>query len=274
MKDAIKSFASRGSSSLKRVQGSLGIARASGSIYLQEHFGLLPLIGDLSDLIANIIKTDARLRQLARDNGSWVRRKGTVTHTESTSVSTQTGSGGNSFIYPTIHVGLWKTGAKAVRNIEVDTSTRYWFSGCFKYWIDPMRLGAKTIPVRERFQLERILYGVDPTDIATIYELMPWSWLVYWVSPLGSVIDNISNDAADNLVAKYAYIMAHSVSHEKVRVDSDTIRGPVSLFSSSLTETKQRYIAGPYGFGIDFSGLSPKQLAILASLGLSKLNSN
>jgi ABC-type polysaccharide/polyol phosphate export permease len=37
-----------------------------------------------------------------------------------------------------------------------------------------------------------------------------------------------------------------------------------------LSETKQRYRANPFGFGITWDGLSPLQLAIAAALGITR----
>jgi len=47
---------------------------------------------------------------------------------------------------------------------------------------------------------------------------------------------------------------------------------PLTLTSEVTTVTKQRRRASPLGFGVAYDGLSLKQKAILAALGLSKLS--
>jgi hypothetical protein len=251
------------------------LGRSVGDAHLGAVFGVLPIISDIKDLVHNVRNLDKNIKQLARDNGRTVRRNGRVDVSESHSDSYTEGSGQNSFIYPPIHVGLWATGTKSKKWTSVSTNTEYRFSGRFRYWIDPARMGYKGIPDRYSFQLERILFGLDPSDPSLYYELMPWSWLIDWVVPVGPMLENFFNDSLDNLVADYAYISCHSRSVEDVKVESLLRDGTlVALHSLKTTEVKQRVAANPYGFGIDFSGLSTRKLAILASLGLTKLNSN
>ncbi|DAD52118.1 maturation protein [ssRNA phage Zoerhiza.1_8] len=248
------------------------LGKAVGGGHLAAVFGVLPLVQDIKDLARNVHNMDKNIQQLARDNGRLIRRGGIIEITESESNTIIEGSGQNSFIYPNVHVGLWQPGTKSKKYTSVKTSTTYRFSGRFRYWIDPSRFGYKGIPDRYQFQLSRIAFGLDPTDLSTYYELMPWSWLIDWAVPLGPMLENFFNDSLDNLVADYAYVSAHQNTTENVKVTSvlndGRIIGPMS---EQVIETKQRYAASPYGFGILLSDLSLKRLAILASLGLTKL---
>jgi len=156
-----------------------------------------------------------------------------------------------------------------------ESSSNYWFSGRFRYFIGPKgaqwALDKVHIPSREDYQLGRILFGIDPTDLHLYYELMPWSWLVDWVVPVGPIIDNFVNDHADNLVADYAYIMAHVSTNEQEVVSGKLVGGPpFSCSYTRISESKQRRYASPYGFGISLTSLSPSRLAILAALGLTR----
>lgn len=248
------------------------IANKLGDEYLNWVFGWMPLVNDIKDFVHNVRDLRKNITQLARDNGKPVRRKGRVTKTTSQSILTRTPS--TALAFPSLATQLYDGNLTAVKTTTVDQE--YWFSGRFRYWIGPK--GAQKasesvhIPSREDYQLERILFGVDPTDLHLYYELMPWSWLVDWVLPIGPIIDNFVNDSADNLVADYAYIMAHLSTNEQEVVSGKLVSGPpFSCSYSRLSETKQRRYASPYGFGVSLTGLSPARLAILGALGLTRV---
>lgn len=119
--------------------------------------------------------------------------------------------------------------------------------------------------------------GALPTP-SLVYELMPWSWLLDYFGNLGDIIDNMSyGTAAENLVAKYAYVM----STYKFRVDYSTtftLRKTIGTNSAGLRDfqcfysnefvNKWRVPANPFGFGTSWD-LNPGQLAILTALGIS-----
>lgn len=106
----------------------------------------------------------------------------------------------------------------------------------------------------------------------TLWNLAPWSWAVDWVSNAGDVVSNISDWANDGLVLKYGYMM-----EETSVTDVYTFDGPSGLpgnhqpYPVTLQRTvKKRIRATPFGFGLNWSGFSPRQLAILAALGITK----
>jgi hypothetical protein len=117
------------------------------------------------------------------------------------------------------------------------------------------------------------LYGGLP-DINTLWNLTPWSWAADWVSDLGTLSANVNNFSKDGLVMPYAYMM------ETISVENTFVSGPWSFdsrpgeqhfFTQSFKTTRKRRIAAsPYGFDVDFGGFSQRQLAILASLGITK----
>jgi hypothetical protein len=101
-----------------------------------------------------------------------------------------------------------------------------------------------------------------------LWNLSPWSWAADWFGNVGEVLHNVSAIGTDGLVMRNAYIMCHT------RTVSEWWT-PDSGFSSSMRrtriqESKIRIPGSPYGFGVTYSSLSSKQVAILAALGLSK----
>lgn len=260
---------------LKSIRRHLGnhnpgfIPKAVGSGYLGYQFGIKPYIKDLTDLTKSLLEFDKNLRQLVRDNGRAVRRKGKVSFNETVSDSRITASTPGSILKPALPTQLY-TGTYTSDRHTV-TSLEFWFSGRFRYHLDPTRHGWGPIPDRERYQLQRILYGVDPTDVTLIWQLMPWSWLIDWIVPIGPMIDNLVNDHTDRLVADYAYIMGRAIT-SNTYVVRGALRNtqPFTTTCVIIDETKQRAVATPYGFGLSFTGFSLKQLAILAALGVTR----
>jgi hypothetical protein len=242
--------------------------------FLNYVFGWLPLISDLRDAARNTILLEKRLTQLYRDNGKPVRRSGTIDSYSDTSVTNSKGNGTEGWLFP---------GFPALtdmdKSVTVTTETKFLFSGRFRYYIHfpsgPPKKGvpfADGIPSREKYQLNRILYGGEITP-QTLYEVTPWSWLVDWVTPLGDLIGNFVNDSVDNLVADYAYVTAYQKQSTSYVVRAKGLPYGVQPFearSTLTTELIQRQGASPYGFGLLYSDFSPKQLTILSALGIQR----
>lgn len=241
------------------------IAKQGGSHYLNYQFGLRPLLNDVRQTVRNAFDVQKRLNQLARDNGKWVRRSGTVDQDVATQSTVNTGS----FSSPSMPAPLYQG-----QEIQYRTQTqraRYWFSGKFKYWIKPVAEGDLVGKFFQAEHVNRILYGTD-LSVSLLYELMPWSWLVDWFSSAGDSIANFSEDSADNLVADYAFVMGNIMTSDMYVVQGKTVNGQVyEATQEYLTEVKQRTEATPYGFYAIPPLLSGKQISILAALGFSHL---
>lgn len=240
--------------------------------YLNYVFGWVPIINDTIDLAANTVRLEKRLRQLYRDNGKAVRRSGPVgSTTTSVSVTNSYNSGGG-YCFPPVVEGPFDPKGQH-KAITETTTTSFRFSGRFRYYIQfPKRnLGFLEVGSRYDYQLNRILFGGEITP-QTLYEIMPWSWLIDWVAPLGDVIGNVVNDPIDNLTADYAFITGKQVSTKtyNVRGQGKEI-SPYDTTATLTQEVIQRRGASPYGFGLLWSDFSLKQLSILAALGYQKL---
>lgn len=106
----------------------------------------------------------------------------------------------------------------------------------------------------------------------TVWNLMPWSWAVDWMSNVGDNINNWSNMAIDGQVLAYGYMMETTIhKYTYTWIGETRLRSSVQPPSITLsTTTKVRIKATPYGFGADWDGFSPRQLATIAALGLSR----
>jgi hypothetical protein len=252
--------------------------KSLGHNYLNIEFGWKPFVNDLRRFFTSVRDTDKILRQLARDNGKPVRRSGQI----STDTTVNEVSSVGYFTVPS-WAGYLYGPQPQKRVIKDSLTTTYRFSGEFCYYI-PMGNSPQDTRKRE-ILLSHFLYGAAGTP-DVIYELIPWSWAADWISNLGDVISNITDDFLDDgLVANYAYVMGQQTYTQQVIVDGQYLQRTnyypgsdiveIRDFTTTLKltqEIKARSKATPYGFGLSFDGFSLRQLAILASLGFTRMH--
>lgn len=244
-------------------------ARKAGSEYLKSEFGWKPLIGELNDFGRAVFRSGEILSQYERDAGRLVRRQFQFPTEKSTQVSNSAGS-----FRPTAAVdiaGYSVPGPAAEGQIQRrrETSTRRWFSGAFQYSLPPGYNSSDA--VTRHAARASVLFGAELTP-STVWNLAPWSWAVDWFSNVGDVISNASDYVVDGLVMRYGYIMEHSLIR-----DTWTYSGPTHLQTPAVpqplvlvSETKLRRKANPFGFGVTWEGLTPRQIAISVALGLTR----
>jgi hypothetical protein len=240
------------------------LGRSAAEEYVNWEFGLKPVINDYKDYVAASRTAETRLEQLRRDSGKPVRRRYDFPTERETSRETATGVyasgaivGGSTF--------LQQQGTLVEREYyERDI----WFSGCYQYTLPPEGSNLRRISELDA------LYGVRPSA-ETVYNLTPWSWCLDWFTNTGDVVHNLSAFSQDGLLLKYGYIMCRT-RHRKTytwtgavqNASTDNAWVPHVAHQEVTYETKQRLPATPYGFGLAFSDLNPRQLGILGSLGI------
>jgi hypothetical protein len=109
---------------------------------------------------------------------------------------------------------------------------------------------------------------------SNIYKAIPWTWLIDWVTSVGASLQALQDETLDHMAAKYMFLSHHkttkTVFRQLLPFNSQS-GGPQTLEFTQLVDVKQRKEASsPFGFDLDWSQLSPRQLAILAALGLSR----
>jgi hypothetical protein len=242
------------------------LRKGVGNEYLNWEFGWKPLIKDLSKWIHAAQNSDKIWDQFIRDSGRRVRREYTFPKLETVSSSVSNA--------PCVSIGMdaghWQGGNNVFpRFYETREIRRRWFAGAFTYYadIDP------DVHNTWKGHLQRLqkLYGVKLTP-DVIWNLAPWSWAADWFSNTGDVISNISRFSEDGLVMPYGYMMENSLRIDTYRMKDVTPKGYhiPDLTEVFTTNIKYRIQATPYGFGLDLSDLSPRQLAIITALGLSR----
>lgn len=231
-----------------------------GDEYLNGVFGWLPLLGDIRGFYRTQKYLDRRLRQLKRDNGKPVRRKCTLPGSESNVVTIGTGY----YLYPTLTTGFYNGVGTRISQTRVTVDNS--FAARFRYWIPD--INSAEWPARAT----RALFGLNPTP-KLLYDLVPWSWLIDWFSNLGDVLDNMSGNAAENLVADYAYIMRRYYQ-ERNHEETQPLKSPAVTLTATdrlIWEVIQREAASPYDFGLIPTDLTGRQGLILGALGISRI---
>lgn len=244
------------------------LRKGVGREYLNWEFGWKPLIADVQRFIHAARNADKLWAQFLRDSGRRVRRRYTFPRVETVQSSTSDepivmfGMIGND--------GFWQGGNNIFpRFYESREITDRWFSGAFTYYADhdPAVMNSW----KGHLQRFNKLYGVKLTP-DVLWNLSPWSWAADWFSNTGDVVHNITQFSDDGLVMPYGYMMEHKSRQDTYRMRDVTPKGYniPDLTEVFRTTVKYRIQATPYGFGLDLGDLSPRQLAIIAALGLSR----
>jgi hypothetical protein len=163
-------------------------------------------------------------------------------------------------------------GATGVVKTETVTTVDRWFSGEFCYYLN---LGDSITDKLKRHTAEaNKLLGVRLTP-ELAWNLAPWSWAADWVTNAGDIFHNVSAFQSDGLVMRYGYIMEHTTVIKTMTLSGFSISGsttgsfaPISL--RFVKERKVRRGASPWGFGLTDTDFSPRQLAIIAALGITR----
>lgn len=241
--------------------------KAIGEFNLAVLFGWVPLLKDIKNFVDAHKNAQQHADQLIRDNGKIVRRRGWL-HKEDHDgpVDSWYGYGGmTGFDGPSTPIPHHKTWS--------NTKIRVWYSGAFQYWLPPF-----PDPVQYRKSLIRQLQFNTRITPSAVWQAMPWSWLADWFVGVGDFLKAVSPGVEDRLAARYFYVMYEKIDTGYKEVSAPYWYAPkhdstamVNAGAVSKNVVKARFPASPFGFGVSQDSLSSMQLAILGSLGLSRL---
>jgi hypothetical protein len=251
--------------------------RKIGDEYLNVEFGWKPLVSDLQSAVGAVMESDKILKQLHRDSGKNVRRRFEFPE-EIVNYENRT-SGQYAWIPPGGGLDSYLYDGSGTRIVNTQVTTKTWFSGCFTYHLN---LGTTLQDRIDRNAAEaRKLYGLELTP-ATAWNLAPWSWLADWNGNIGDVLHNVSRFSQDGLVMRYGYIMQEITAKCDISLVGGGHFKPANssyaldakkrgLHMTIIGKSKVRRRATPFGFGLDMSALTGRQLAILGALGISRV---
>lgn len=235
------------------------VARKAGSDYLAVEFGWKPLIQDIRSFAKVVKHSEQILDNYRKGSDTKIRCGYDGARREENVILQNVG-----FTSSPLDANCSGSG-----NFRLLRSERNWFRGAFRYHIP---VADDTVgKFKQWASMADHLLGVKVTP-ATLWNIAPWSWAIDWFTNTGDILANVSNLGRDGLVLQYGYQM-----HETVRlrqVDGfirPNFTWPKYFASREVEESfKRRIPATPFGFGIDLTSLSARQVAIITALGLSK----
>jgi hypothetical protein len=238
-------------------------ARTVPGKYLEWQFGWKPLQNDIQNVARSLLNQQAILDDLRRNSKKRMRRRYsfpavTVYDTEYLRDWTGPWPGPNAYV-------LQQAGQRVVRQVA---TKKTWFAGEFVYTFP----GVDASLPSQMLHGARQLLGVDLSP-ETVWNVMPWTWLADWNANVGDVLANISAIGLDDLILRYGYLMQEAEqknthTHTGITIGEQGI--PRDLVGTSTVRAKSRIVASPFGFGLATEDFTPRQIAILASIGLTR----
>jgi len=245
--------------------------------FLNQQFGWRPFINDLRQIHDAYQNSRKYIDEITRNNNTWVRRARTVSHVEqSNPILTIPNPGVQPWVTgmdgmctPTAVPGVGTVIGYAKLSEEFDTLV--WAVGTFKFYRPEFDASlADYDSPWNAMQRYLKLYGVQ-CNPSTIWKATPWSWLADWFTNAGDLVQRVTDIADDQVTSKYMYLMQHHIRRFRFKGTIFFTDGATNLDWSRIAEIKQRERAyNPYNFCLKWSDLTPRQLAILASLGVSR----
>jgi hypothetical protein len=114
------------------------------------------------------------------------------------------------------------------------------------------------------------IYGAEVSPWH-VWQSVPWTWLADWVSNLGNYVERLSDTYEDQVAAAYFFITAKKHIERRLEISLPFASGLKTLsFKKSFSSTQRVSADSPYGFNLTWENLTPKRLAILSALGISK----
>ncbi len=232
--------------------------KGSGSEYLNVEFGWKPLVSDLHKFARSVKAHHEIIKGYQAQSDRKIRRRHTFPpFIESRSIA------GLATLAPLNQIAM-----QASASTTETKSTRSWFSGAFRYHVP---VGDDLVGKLGKYEsYANKLLGTRITP-EVVWNLAPWSWAADWFSNTGDIMQNISNLGTDGMTMQYGYMMRHMEKETSTTFtwDQNGVK-PGGYFRKTET-SKRRLPASPYSFTTTFDGLSNRQKAITAAIGITRV---
>lgn len=242
--------------------------------HLNLEFGINSTIRDIIDLAQSVKRFNKIAKQYLRDAGpnKHVRRKALLF--DKTSIFERNPSFVSGIRMSPTYYGDIRHNFIDMSSARLSVIDDYRFTARFS--------GAYTYAVTQATSLETNIAHYD--ELAnkligarltpeTVWALTPWSWLLGWFFSAGDLMANITAFSSDNLVLRYGYVMHEThATRTIIYQDLKPVNGwcPEAVYLTGNVIRKTRRAASPYGFGWNPVDFTPRKLAILMALGLTK----
>lgn len=231
------------------------IPMAAAKRHLEYQFGIAPVISDVAKMLQFQASMDKRIHTL-KD----LSKGSTTRHATVYSDSVQEPSWSPS----TFLTGLYQETSKV--RWKMTTDRHYWVS---TRWNTTMALPESDI--EQKILANKLIFGMHGLSVETVWNSLPWSWLVDWFSNIGDLAASTRNHIP--VTHSGSCIMKHTrkyVSAWEWTVEPSG--GKQTLYPvNTVAETKIRY-AAPLVVYPEFylPLLSGGQLSILSALAVLK----
>jgi hypothetical protein len=243
--------------------------------FLNQQFGWAPFLGDLKNFFLTWLDAKTIIKKLTDDNGRWTRRRVKVQKDEEVSVVQEVQLPVNYTSYsipcfPTNMPADFFTGPPSWKITDhYDLSIHA--SGKFRFYRPEFDVTLPDYSSAWNKVMRYVkIYGLEVSPYH-VWQATPWTWLSDWVFNLGAYIERMSDTYEDQVAAAYFYITAHMHKRQVFEIKLPLAEGLKTLTFERSFSSKQRVSAdSPYGFQLTWDNLSPKRLAILAALGITR----
>lgn len=134
-------------------------------------------------------------------------------------------------------------------------------------WV-PTRKVPNISNAAKRLQALKAISGLT-VDFSTAWNLIPWSWMIDWIAPIGDSLEAYRNTVG----ARPAKIVLMEETHSKFRSQRTSSLNSAYKFTelNGSFIRKRRYLATPSPEIASFPELSSRRLSILSSLAALRL---
>jgi len=241
--------------------------------FLNQQFGWGPFLDDMTNTFLAYRNARKNFRKLKQENGRWIHRRGTVRKILESSEELFTDH--YAYVAPDLgSLSRWDTApdgnlTRGYSRFIHETEERVWFSAEFRYWVPDLVHDEHSL---YSYVMNRAAYYGVRVNPYLIWKLTPWTWLADWFGNVSQFYRSVADDAADNLVARYAYVMCHLEKRTRHFATVFLSDGrDAEMAWTAFYESKHRAKASPFGFDLTPGDLSDRQVAILAALGISRV---
>jgi hypothetical protein len=259
------------------------------SNYLGYEFGIKPFLSDLQKFRRAVGEAEKLIAQYVSKSGVVIRRGYEFPTVVDNQINVTPSSGGmekwlggpcqsQAAGYFQTAIGGWPGELQVNEHRERKT----WFKGAFTYYLPPVGDAWSDKLLRQEAEMRYLYSGIS---VDTAWNLLPYSWAADWFTNAGDLIHNLAAFARDGLVMPWGYIMESFMITRSCtvrdayvgrcrfwnEVDTGSNNNAHALPTMSTTYTAKylrRRKATPFGFGLQFDGLTNRQKAITAALVL------
>lgn len=238
--------------------------------FLNHQFGWIPFLSDVRGALNTFRRSHEHIDRITSQNGRTVRRRAVIKNEVVESIVDQ-GSGGYHFPYtfPTEYLANPLVGPSHV----VKDVTRKVVTGVGKYrfyipHFDKSRPEYVSAINTARRYMDIFGVRVNPSNL---YQAVPWSWALDWVSNAGEYIHRYSDEFEDNIAAEYTFTMSHTIKERVYTSVYPFHSGTLTIEYRLLRESKQRVKgSSPMGVSLSWENMNSRQWAIVGALGISR----